>query len=83
MTTRAERQQERIARLLDQAQAAAETWARAEYDAGVQDGRFGAGPTRAETRRATAERRYRDVMARLSAAISQYYSRENKPGASY
>jgi len=45
------------------------SWARSEYDAGVQDGRgIAAAPT--EARRATAEHRFRDVAARLSAAVS-------------
>ena len=41
MTTRAERQRERVARLLDQITATAEAWARAEYETGVEDGRHG------------------------------------------
>jgi len=69
VSTREERRQQRIGRLLEQIQTASETWARAEYEAGVQDGRGIPSPP-TETRRATAERRYRDIAARLSAALS-------------
>ena len=41
MTTRAERLSERIARLLDQVQSAADTWVQATYACGVEDGRHG------------------------------------------
>ena len=70
MTTRAERQRERVARLLEQITAAAEAWAQTEYQTGLQDGRYGGTPMFIETRRATAERRFRNVAARLTAAVS-------------
>jgi hypothetical protein len=70
MTTRAERQRERIARLLHQAMSAAEAWSRSEYEAGLQDGGLGTGTARSEATRAAAERRYRDVIARLGAAVT-------------
>jgi hypothetical protein len=68
MTTRAERQRERIARLLDQAMAAAEVWAQREYDTGVEDGRHG--PVHMARQRDVAERRYRDIAAKLAAAVT-------------
>jgi hypothetical protein len=70
VSTREERRQARIARLLEQVQATAETWARAEYEAGVMDGRVGVVVGHGERQRATAERRFRDVAARLSAAVT-------------
>jgi hypothetical protein len=69
VSTREERRQQRIARLLEPVQTAAEAWARAEYEAGVEDGRIGTA-ARTETTRAIAESRFRDVAARLSAAVS-------------
>ena len=39
VTTRADRQRERIARLLDQAMSAADAWVQATYAWGVEDGR--------------------------------------------
>jgi len=70
VTTRAERQRERIARLLDQATAAAEIWARAEYDTGVEDGRHGMRSVHIARQRDLAERRYRDIAAKLAAAVT-------------
>ena len=70
MTTRADRQRERIARLLDQITAAAELWAKAEYEAGVENGRHGIRSVYVSRQRETAERRFRDISARLSAAVS-------------
>jgi hypothetical protein len=68
MTTRAQRQRERIARLLDQVQRAADAWAAAEYQVGIATGRRGAVSAPLETIRATAERRFRDLAAKLAAA---------------
>jgi len=70
MTTRAERQRERIARLLDQATAAAEVWAQREYDTGVEDGRHGLRSVHMARQRDVAERRYRDIAAKLAAAVT-------------
>ena len=42
MSTRAERQRERIARLLEQVQSSAQAWAEAEYQVGIATGRVGA-----------------------------------------
>ena len=69
MTTRAERQRERIARLLDQVQSAADAWVQATYACGVEDGR---GVRSADVARLVevAERRYRDVVAKLAAAVT-------------
>jgi hypothetical protein len=39
--TRADRERERIARLLDRVQSAAEAWAQATYACGLEDGRHG------------------------------------------
>jgi len=70
MTTRAERQRERIARLLGQVQSSAQAWAEAEYQVGIATGRVGAVSTHLETIRATAERRFRDIAAKLAAAVT-------------
>jgi hypothetical protein len=70
MTTRGERQRERVARLLDQVTSAAEIWAKAEYEIGVDDGRHGLHSVHVARQRETAERRFRDIAARLSAAIT-------------
>ena len=69
MTTRAERQAQRVARLLDQMMQSAATWAEASYQAGVDDGRHGLPSVHVERQRATAEQRFRDVAAKLSAAV--------------
>jgi hypothetical protein len=53
VTTREERRQHRITRLLEYVQATAKTWAQTEYRTGLQDGRYGGTPTFIETRRAT------------------------------
>jgi len=70
MTTRAERQRERIARLVEQATAAAKVWARAEYDTGVEDGRHGLRSVHIARQRDVAERRFRDIAAKLAAAVT-------------
>jgi hypothetical protein len=49
MATRAERQRERIARLLDQVQSSAQAWADAEYQVGIATGRTGAVSAQLET----------------------------------
>jgi hypothetical protein len=76
VSAREERRQARIARLLEQMQATAESWAETEYQTGLQDGRYGGTPMFIETRRATAERRFRNVAARLTTAISPPVSEE-------
>ena len=42
MSTREERRQARLARLLDQVQSSAQAWAEAEYQVGIATGRVGA-----------------------------------------
>ena len=69
MTARAERHRERIARLLDQVQSAADAWVQATYACGVEDGR-GVRSVHVSRQRETAERRYRDVVAKLAAAVT-------------
>jgi hypothetical protein len=69
MSTRAERQRERIARLLDQVHSAADAWVQATYACGVEDGR-GVRSVHVSRQRETAERRYRDVVAKLAAAVT-------------
>jgi len=70
VTMRAERHGERVARLTDQVQSSAEVWARAEYQAGMEDGRHGLRSVHVERQRDTAEERFRDVAAKLAAAVS-------------
>jgi hypothetical protein len=70
MTTRAERQRERIARLLDQVQSSAHAWAEAEDQVGIATGRTGAVSAPLETIRGTAQRRFADVVAKLGAAVT-------------
>ena len=69
MTSREERRQARIARLLDQVQSSAQAWAEAEYQVGIATGRTGAASAQLETIRGTAQRRFADVVARLAAAV--------------
>ncbi len=57
-------------RLLEQVMAAAASWAAAEYEAGLADGRLGTGAAQVEKQRSTAEAKFRDVAARLSAAVT-------------
>src|SRR5690348_12484591 len=64
---RAERQRERMARLLDQITEAARTWAEAEYAAGVQGGRTGTGTAQVEARRSSAEQHFISLAAKLTA----------------
>ena len=86
MTTRAERQ--RIARLLDQVHSAADAWVQATYAWGSRDGR-GVHSAHVTRQRDLAERRFRDVAAKLVAAVTppddagvrrRAMSRENNPG---
>ena len=70
MTTRAERQRGRIARLLDQVQSSAQAWADPEYQVGIATGRTGAVSAQLETIRGTAQRRFADVVAKLGAAVT-------------
>jgi hypothetical protein len=71
-TTRAERKAHRMARLVLAVQSAAEAWAEAMYAAGLEDGRSGIGTAPIEQRRSLAERKFRDVAARLSAAVTPF-----------
>ena len=70
MSTSAARQAARIPQLLDQVMAAAAEWAQAEYETGIDIGRIGVVPEHAKLRRALAEAKFRDVAARLSAAMA-------------
>jgi hypothetical protein len=70
MSTREERWQARITRLLDQVQSSAQAWAEAEYQVGIAAGRFGAVSAPLETIRGTAQRRFADVCAKLAAATT-------------
>jgi hypothetical protein len=70
MSTREERRQARIARLLEQVQSSAQAWAEAEYQVGIATGRTGAVSAQLETIRGTAQRRFADVVARLGAAVT-------------
>jgi hypothetical protein len=67
MSARAERQ--RIARLLDQVHSAADAWMQATYACGVEDGR-GVRSVHVARQRGTAERRFRDIAAKLAAAVT-------------
>jgi hypothetical protein len=69
MTTRAERQRERIARLLDQVHSAADAWVQATYACGVEDAR-GVRSADVTRQREVAEHRFRDVAAKLAAAVT-------------
>ena len=70
MTTREERRQARITRLLDQVQSSGQAWAEAEYQVGIAIGRAGAVSAQLETIRGTAQRRFADVAAKLAAAVT-------------
>jgi hypothetical protein len=69
VTTRAERQRERIARLLEQVHSAADAWVQATYACSVEDGR-GVRSVHADRQREAAERRFRDAAAKLAAAAT-------------
>ncbi len=64
-----ERRQVRILRLVEQMTAAGATWAEAEYEAGLEDGR-GTPSARSERTRVTAEARFRDSAAKVAAAVT-------------
>ena len=70
MSTREERRQARIARLLDNVQRAATEWAEAEYQEGVETGRFGIVSARVNKLRERAKGDFGITIARLSAALS-------------
>jgi hypothetical protein len=70
VSTREERQRERIVRLLAATQAAGATWAEAEYQVGIATGRTGGVSAQLETIRGTAQRRFADVCAKLAAAVT-------------
>jgi hypothetical protein len=69
MTTRAERQAQRVAKLLDRLETAAPEWAESEYEVGIETGRSGTVSAHTETRRAKAEAAVRNAMARLRTAV--------------
>jgi hypothetical protein len=68
MSTREERRQQRIARLLERLQAAAAAWAQAEYQEGIDTGRRGMVRARITQRRDKAEQAFKDIVAPLSHA---------------
>jgi hypothetical protein len=70
VSTREERRQARIVRLLAAIQAAGATWAEAENQVGIATGRTGAVSAPLETIRGTAQRRFADVCAKLAAATT-------------
>ena len=73
VTTRADRQRERIARLLDQAMSAADAWVQATYACGIEDGR-GVRSVHVARQRDLAERRFRDIAAKLVAEQTRHRS---------
>jgi len=68
VSTREEQRQHRIARLLKRLEAAGATWAKAEYQEGIETGRLGAVSMRVRARRNKAEAAFKDIMARLGHA---------------
>ena len=71
VSTREERRQARIARLLNNVQRAAAEWAEAEYQEGVETGRFGIVSARVNKLRERAKGDFGITIARLSAAVSR------------
>ena len=71
MSTREERRQQRIARLLDQLEAAAIRWAEAEHRDGVDSGRHGVVSASVTKRRDQAEQKVRDLLLELRQAIKR------------
>ena len=71
VSTREERRQARIARLLNNVQRAAAEWAEAEYQEGVETGRFGIVSARVNKLRERAKGDFVITIARLSAAVSR------------
>jgi hypothetical protein len=69
VSSREERRQARIARLLEQVHSAADAWVQATYACGVEDGR-GVRSVHGTRHREVAERRFRDVAAKLAAAVT-------------
>lgn len=68
MSSREERQQQRIARLLERLQAAGAAWAAAEYQEGTDTGRHGMVRAAVKNRRDRAEQTFKDIVARLGRA---------------
>jgi hypothetical protein len=68
MSTREERRQQRLARLLERLQAAATAWAQAEYQDGIDTGRHGIVSARVTRRRDKVEQAFKDIVLRLSHA---------------
>jgi hypothetical protein len=64
MSTREERRQQRIARLLERLGTAGASWAAAEYQEGIDTGRHGAVSASVTKRRDQAEQAFRDIVAR-------------------
>jgi hypothetical protein len=65
---RADKRQQRVARLLERLEAAGAAWAAAEYQEGIETGRIGAVSVRGRARRDKAEATFKDIMARLGHA---------------
>jgi hypothetical protein len=68
MSTREERRQQRVARLLERLKAAGAAWAVAEYQEGIETGRHGVVSTALRNRRDKAGQLFKDIVARLSHA---------------
>jgi hypothetical protein len=68
VTTREDKRQHRIARLLERLEAAGAAWAKAEYAEGIETGRRGAVSVRVRDRRDKAEAAFKDLVARLGHA---------------
>jgi hypothetical protein len=67
-SSREERRQQRIARLLERLQAAGAAWATAEYQEGIDTGLHGMVIAAVKNRRDRAEQTFKDIAARLSRA---------------
>jgi hypothetical protein len=68
VSSREERRQQRIARLLERLQAAGAAWAEAEYQEGIDTGRRGVVSAALKNRRDKTEQIFKDIVARLGHA---------------
>jgi hypothetical protein len=69
MSTREERRQQRIARLLERLEAAGAAWAAAEYQEGIDTGRRGTVSASVTRRRDQAELKFKDIITLLRGAV--------------
>jgi hypothetical protein len=65
VSTREERRQQRIARLLERLEAAGAAWAAAEYQEGIDIGRHGGVGASVTKRRDQAELKFKDLLRQL------------------